>query len=197
MLLLSLPFPRGTRYAVDRVAPRGRSPLVRAQPGSGAVLGPRCCRDGYNHHKTGPNRPRHDGIDGKRMSTAVFRTGGPDFDVDAFLTKSPGIRVESVWRRGEVVLSRRVRKESGFAAPIAESEDSHAVMESLSRFLSRCSSLIADLAASGATSVIDISLEVGSDRHYTRSLQFAPDVRRQLARLGVGLEISGYPVSDN
>lgn len=86
--------------------------------------------------------------------------------------------------------------ESGFSSAIAESDDTNEVVQRVSGFLSRSSHLIADLAAAGAAAVIDISLEVGSESHYTRTIRFDPDLLQKFAQLRVNLEISGYPVSD-
>ncbi|MFZ2492794.1 MAG: hypothetical protein WA208_15035 [Thermoanaerobaculia bacterium] len=130
------------------------------------------------------------------MSTAVLRASGTNFDVDAFLRRSSGIRPDNVWHRGDAALHGRVRNESGFAAPVAEADDGEEVVMRVFSFLGGCSKLITDLAASGAASVIDVSLEVGSGVHYASSIRFGPDVLRRLAELSVGLEISGYPVSD-
>jgi hypothetical protein len=131
------------------------------------------------------------------MSIAMFRAAGPNFDVDGFLRLSSTIQPDNVWRRGDAALHGRIRSESGFAAPIAECESAEEVVQRVSRFLSSCSQLITGLAASGAAAVIDISLEVGADEHYTTNVRFDPDLLRQFAQLGVELEITGYPVSDD
>ena len=126
----------------------------------------------------------------------MLRAAGRDFDVDAFLKKSSGIRTDHVWRRGDMPRHGPVNAESGFSSAIADSEDAEEVVKRVSMFLSGCSHLIADLAASGAATVIDISLVVGSERHYSWSIRFDPGLLQQFAQLRVDLQISGYPVSD-
>lgn len=129
------------------------------------------------------------------MPTAVLRAAGQAFDVDSFLRAFPDIRPERVWHRDEPGLRGPVA-ENGFSALITECEESVELVQRIGHFLGRCSQLLVELAASGAASVIDISLEVGSKRHYTRSIRLDRGLLEHCARLGVEVEISGYPVTD-
>ena len=130
------------------------------------------------------------------MSIATLRVGGPQFDVDSFLQKNAWVRTDVVWRRGDDSKDGRVIPENGFNATIADSNDASEVARRVDQFLQRRSQMFADLKAAGASSVIDVSLEVGSETHYTNSIRFIPDSLGRLALLGVELQISGYPTVD-
>jgi len=126
----------------------------------------------------------------------MLRVSGEAFDVDTFLGRFSTLRPDRVWHRGEARLGGRVSKGSGFSLVLAETEDTTSAATRVGAFLSERGELFVELAKCGASSTVDFSLEVGAPERFTESIRFPPDLLALLGRLGLELEVTGYPVSD-
>jgi hypothetical protein len=135
------------------------------------------------------------------MNLAVWRVSAPDFDVDAFLAEFPRVASEVVsWRRGEVRVGRRgVHEDSGFRITIADAETFPEAFEDVRAFFStrEIVLLLEALHARGISSVLDLGVDVGSPQRFAAYLRFSTADLQWLARLGVVLEISAYPASED
>jgi hypothetical protein len=134
------------------------------------------------------------------MNLAVWRVSAPDFDVDAFLAEFPRVASEVVsWRRGEVRLASRVHEDSGFRITIADAETFPEAFEDVRAFFStrQIVLLLEALHARGISSVLDLGVDVGSSQRFAAYLRFSTADLQWLARLGVELEISAYPASED
>lgn len=83
---------------------------------------------------------------------------------------------------------------------IGESRNTDKQVQVLNRFLQGGGSrLLTRLTALGASSTIDISLHVGSRKHFAKWIEFPPQLLLllSLSQLGVRLMVSAYPVSDD
>jgi hypothetical protein len=134
------------------------------------------------------------------MNLAVWRVSAPDFDVDAFLAEFPRVASKVVsWRRGEVRVGSRVHKDSGFRITIADAETFPEAFEDVRAFFGNRQTvlLLEALLARGISSVLDLGVDVGSPQRFAAYLHFSTADLQWLARLGVELEISAYPASED
>ncbi len=134
------------------------------------------------------------------MNLAVWHVSAPDFDVDAFLAEFPRVASEVVsWRRGEVRIGRRVHENSGFRITIADAETFPEAFEDVRAFFGTRQTvlLLEALHARGISSVLDLGVDVGSPQRFAACLRFSTADLQWLARLGVELEISAYPASED
>jgi hypothetical protein len=133
------------------------------------------------------------------MLAVVWRVSSPDFDVDEFIDTF-GLLPGAVWRQGQ---PRRPgappATASGFNLSVdqEEHEDSfEGVLQDLWAFLEEERAAFDALRARGIPSTIDIGFTVGSTKHFMRSVWFTPADLARLAEVGLTLEISAYPCSD-
>jgi hypothetical protein len=147
---------------------------------------------------------------------AILRSDGRSFDVDTFLERWPKVRAkrEDVWHRNEVYRGPGARRKallkhitgsksgrfpkSGFNLALGEANSESEMAALLFRFLSakRAATFFRDLKKSGADSMIDIGLFVGSRKSFVSSVMMEPNLLRRLAQLHVTLRVVGYPCSD-
>ncbi|HKQ57102.1 MAG TPA: hypothetical protein VJY35_04475 [Candidatus Eisenbacteria bacterium] len=130
------------------------------------------------------------------MSIVTLEAYGSDFDVDAFLGRSPKVQVDTIWHRGDEGWRGEVIDSNGFRMTISDRDSSTETIEHLDRFLREAAGFINDLSANRASVQINVGLFVGSDEHYTSSVSFTPALLQAAAHLGVELCVVGYPVSD-
>jgi hypothetical protein len=132
------------------------------------------------------------------MNLAVWHASAPDFDVDAFLAEFSQLAPEvTSWHRGDVRVGRRVHEDSGFRVTVADAETFPAALKNVRVFFSTRQAVVDALRARGVSSVLDIGVEVGTSQRFAACLRFSASDLQWLARLGVELEISAYPASDD
>lgn len=130
------------------------------------------------------------------MVTVVWRVSGPDFDVDAFLSKHEKLSPDSVWKKGEKKILKGTHTESGFSVELIEAQTSKEAIEETVRVLKLLEKLIEELKNRGIASVVDFGLLVGTEKSFSSSLYFPSPGLAIFQRLGVDLAISAYPCSD-
>lgn len=132
------------------------------------------------------------------MNLAVWHASAPDFDVDAFLAEFPRVGPEvDAWYRGDVRSRGRVFEDSGFSVTVADAETFRAALEDVRAFFNTRRAVLEELHARGVSSVIDIGVDVGTPKRFAACLRFSASDLQWFAQLGVELQISAYPVSND
>jgi hypothetical protein len=128
--------------------------------------------------------------------SAVWRVSANDFDVDAYLLKH-ALSADAVFRKGETARDARAREQSGFNLVVSEADDAVTQVNEALKFIRQQQEALADLAALGIKSEIDFSLYVGSSESFVTSIHISEHVMAELAALGVGIDVTAYPTSDD
>ncbi|MBN1960882.1 MAG: hypothetical protein JW841_08040 [Deltaproteobacteria bacterium] len=132
------------------------------------------------------------------MITVVWRIYGDNFNVDKFLSINPELSPSLVWRKGEL---RRGYKElminSGVNIPFCERETIEDVMTVVFRWLKKWRQKILTLRKRRVYSTLDFAVYVGSLKQFAVQINFHPKYLLRLAKAGVCLTVSAYPVSDD
>ena len=133
------------------------------------------------------------------MIDVVWRVSGDDFDVDAFLQDS-NISPSTVWRKGEqnnrILKRHNTHDDSGFNLTLAETTTVEKAVTITRESLKRLRPFITQLSTSTINSAIDFGVSVGGNKNFTRSIYFDLSFLEFLIALGVELEITVYPISD-
>jgi len=128
--------------------------------------------------------------------TAVWRIRGHDFDVEGFLSERPSLTPSFVWKKGDRRRGRRRKEEdSGANIPLCEHPGIDSVMRVVRKWLILCRNDLRALKRCGASSVLDLGVYVGSPEQFAARVEIQPDDALQLARAGVAVAVSAYPVS--
>lgn len=124
--------------------------------------------------------------------SAVWRSSGEDFDVDAFVRRFPELGIDSIYRRGEL-FGKRVSQSSGFNCVLAEEgEFGECVDESLAA-LEEIAPALRVLASLGVESEIDFGLLVGGSDFFVRSACLGPAEMLRFAEAGLAVRFTAYP----
>lgn len=127
---------------------------------------------------------------------AVWRVGGGDFDVDAFLRRFPEFEPDGFWRKGESQGRRgSPAVASGFNVTLIEGCSRADLAEELHLALD---DFREEMKAAGqeAEQSVDIGLMVGVDA-LVSGLRFEVPLMRRLADLRIELELSVYLCSSD
>jgi hypothetical protein len=126
------------------------------------------------------------------MLTASWWVATPDFDVDTFLMEMD-FTPDDVWHRGE----QPKWTTSGFRVEFDEQEPFDALLSTLKGSLSELRPVIEALHERRLASTLTIAFSVGGRKVFARSICMPPDFLFLLADLGVQLEVSAFPTSDD
>ena len=129
------------------------------------------------------------------MIFTVLRVQGSDFAVDTFLN-GRRLDVSAVWHKGQPSRRGSNHDDSGFNVSLPDAESWVAALTSVREFLESERELFDDLRSFGVRAILDIGVTVGKDRSYAPSIEIPNDVLSNLVALGVGLNVSAYPTSD-
>lgn len=132
------------------------------------------------------------------MLIATWQVFAPAFDVDEFLAEFD-IAPNWVVHRGEPRRRGQLWEESGFGFSLDAPEDEQLadLLRILRDFKDAYKPALLALRMRDIPSKIDIGFTVGSEKHFTRSLRFAPADLDIFVELGVTLEVSAYPCSED
>ncbi len=126
--------------------------------------------------------------------SAVLRVGGRDVDVEACASwMPPSVRIERVWRAGEVGRRGTINETSGFSASLSEAEGRQLVEEARQAF-AEIADRVGDLVTAGGRAELDFAVFVGPLE--ARSLVAEPEFLGELSRRGVRLLVSAYPTAE-
>lgn len=127
--------------------------------------------------------------------SAVLRVEGRDVDVDACASwMSPSVRIERVWRAGEIGRRGAINEMSGFSALLSEAEGRQLVEEARRAF-AEIADRVGDLVAAGARAAVDFAVFVGPRE--AQSLVVEPEFLFELSKHQVRLLVSAYPTAED
>lgn len=129
------------------------------------------------------------------MMGCVLRAGGPDFDVDAFLDESP-FEPCAVWHRGEVRHPGRTpATQSSFNLDVSDGDLPHQIIGAIAFLKSDADELRRLLAFPGIEGHLDFG--IARRDSYMQTDFFPPELIRLAGSLGLGIELTQYPVQDS
>ena len=129
------------------------------------------------------------------MIGCVLRVGGPDFDVDAFLEDSP-FEPCAVFHQEEVhSLGRTPSTSSSFNLDVSDGDLPQQIVEAIAFLKSEEHELRRLLAFPGVEGHLDFG--IARRDSYTQSDFFPPELIRLAGALGLGIELSQYPVVED
>jgi hypothetical protein len=117
------------------------------------------------------------------MIEAIWRIAGRDFDGVAFCQRF-GLRPAVIRSHANGVSAN---------IPIPGTRGARSPDAAIRRFLKRHRQALSWLKRRHVASSLDVGFTVGSDKHFTRTVRFAPDVLTACARANLTLEVSAYP----
>jgi hypothetical protein len=127
--------------------------------------------------------------------STVLRIFGRDFDVDAFVRRHQALAPVATWRIGEARLGGRKNVDSGLSLAVEDGASWIQRLPDLRVAGIALEALAADARRSGAAAELDIAMAVGGSS-YTTSISLTSSQMEALARLGIVVTVSAYPVSD-
>ncbi|WNG16801.1 hypothetical protein [Cystobacter fuscus] len=130
------------------------------------------------------------------MCIVTWFVSGRDFDVDGFLNRFPTLECEDSWHRGDEGLLRKVLEDSGFSLTLFDGKNPKGAVQAVRSALDQMRDVHAALAELGVRSRLRFGLFVGAKESFVPTLSLAVEDLEFFARLGVAVEVLGYPVSD-
>jgi hypothetical protein len=129
------------------------------------------------------------------MVFSTLRVQGTDFPVDSFL-RGRSLEVSAVWHKGEPRRAGRTHEDSGFNLHLPDAESWIAALPTVQAFLESERQTFDSLRSLGVEAVLDIGVTVGEEKSYAPSIEFPRDFLAQLVALGMKLNVSAYPTSE-
>ena len=129
------------------------------------------------------------------MTICVLRVRGEETEV-GFLLENIDLKVSSLWHKGQIDRKGGFLADSGFIADVVDAESISELMSELRKFLIFCSKNDISFSEKSLTSEISIGLFVGSSDQYVASVNFDAKDLQLISSLGLSLDISAYPTSD-
>ena len=131
------------------------------------------------------------------MIDIVLRAASPDFDVDGFLERFPGLRPDSRWRVGDRQLrSRPPMREAGFRKAIGGADAWDDVWPLARAALVELRAVLELLARDNIPRELDIGVLAMGPETNVRQLSLAPDDLDFLREMGLSLTVTVYPVDE-
>ena len=127
------------------------------------------------------------------MLCCVLRASGSDFDVEAFLDDSP-LEPCSVWHRGETRSRDRVHNDSGFNLDIGSGEVS-AQIAGVVQFMIAHDVEMRRLCSCTSIEII-LDFAIARRDVFVQCDSFPATLIRLAGSLGLGIELTQYPVSE-
>lgn len=129
--------------------------------------------------------------------SCVLRAAGDEFDVDAFLADCE-VPPFKVFRRGQPRSSSKLNQQSGlnFSVSDAEMTDFDLQLEDATLFFREKREFVRRLTAFPGVEGVSIDFGVAIRQPYGAGFRFPPELVATIGDLGVELEISTYPTSD-
>jgi hypothetical protein len=126
--------------------------------------------------------------------SAVLRVDGLHVDVDACTAwMPPSVKIERIWRTGEVGRRGAISETSGFSALLSEAEG-HQLVEEARVAFAEIADRVGDLVKAGARAELDFAVFVGQEE--ARSLVAEPEFLSELGKHRVRLLVSAYPTAE-
>ena len=127
-----------------------------------------------------------------------YRISGPSLDVDALLAAARPTSAHEVWHRGDVLEEAQRARTSGVQIEVVDHHDAADVVDAIEAFLDAESAFLGAVVRSAtdeAQSVLACALWVYGDEPV--GLRCRSRRSGDSQRLGVSLEVSGFPRIDD
>jgi hypothetical protein len=129
------------------------------------------------------------------LNIATLRLSGNDASLDEVIRKL-NLVVSSRVKAGDPRRRGGVHAASGLNAPIADAASPVALLGQVRTFLAECLKHGPTLFGNGVDAELSIGIAVGDSVQYVASVDLSPIEIRELATLGIALNFTAYPTSD-
>lgn len=127
--------------------------------------------------------------------SAVLRVFGAHLDVDRIRESVSPVKVESVWRVGEINRLGKHNSTSGVTVLLSDLEKSDEMVSQVNVVLNDLSPHLSEFIRDGTVGEVDFALFVGAMK--SCSLVLESDTLRAIERGGLRIVVSAYPVEDS
>jgi hypothetical protein len=129
------------------------------------------------------------------LNVATLRLSGNDALLDD-LVRRLNLQVVSRVKAGDPRRRGGVYAASTLNAPIADAASSGSLLSQIRPFLAECLKHGPTLFGNGVEAELSVGISVGDSIQYVASVDFSPVEMRDLAYLGIALNVTAYPASD-
>lgn len=129
------------------------------------------------------------------LNMVSLRLSGSDASLDEVVRKL-NLEVNTRFKAGDPRRRSGIQTTSGVNASIAEAENPSDMLAQTRTFLARCLKHGPTLFTNGVDAELSIGVTVGDSIQYVPSVDLSPSEIRDLAVLGIALNFTAYPTSD-
>ena len=130
------------------------------------------------------------------MNVATLRVEGPD-EALANIRQSLGLEVDGEWRAGDMRRSGKTHTHSGFNMTISDAATPREMEDEVRTFLATAAAKRISFTANGLTGELAIGIGVGLEAQFVAGVTFSPDDLLDFAKLGLTLDLTAYPCSED
>ena len=130
------------------------------------------------------------------MNLATLRLTGNDSSLDEVVGKLQ-LAVSSRVKKGDPRRRGGVHASSALSASIADAHSPGEMLGKVREFLAACHAQGPKLFANGVEAELSIGITVGDSIQYVASVDLSSSEIRELAALGLSLNFTAYPTSDD
>jgi hypothetical protein len=130
------------------------------------------------------------------MNPATLRLSGSDASLDTVVAALK-LNVVSRVRIGDPRRRGGVHDSASSSASLVDADTPAAMLREIRVFLGACQALGSTLFGDGVTAELSIGVSVGESVQYVSSVDFSASEIRQIANIGIGLNFTAYPTSDD
>jgi hypothetical protein len=129
------------------------------------------------------------------MNLATLHLSGSDASLDSVVAALK-LNVVSRVRIGDPRRRGGVHDSASLSASLANADTPAAMLREIRFFLGNCQALGPTLFGDGVTAELSIGVSVGDSVQYVSSVDLSALEIRQIANIGIGLNFTAYPTSD-
>jgi hypothetical protein len=129
------------------------------------------------------------------MNLATLRMSGTDTSMDA-IVDALKLNVVNRVQVGDPKRRGGVHDSAGLTADLVDADTPAAMLQAVRAFLNACEALGSTPFRDGISAEISIGVGVGDSVQFVVSIDFSPAEIRQFASIGLSLNVTAYPVSD-
>jgi hypothetical protein len=129
------------------------------------------------------------------MNLAVLRVEGKSDALNGLLDRLRR-KPDAEWKEGELKRRGGKHEKSGFTSTIADAATPRDMVIAVRRFLTKCSAQDMSFSGQGLTAELSVGVTVGDSVQFVASVDLTSDDLSMMSSLGLGLNVTAYPTSD-
>jgi hypothetical protein len=129
------------------------------------------------------------------MNLAVLRVEGKNDALNGLLGRLR-LKTTTVWNKGDSRRRGGIHEESGFTSTIADTNSPRDMVIAVRRFLATCCEQAISFPDQGLAAELSVGVTVGGSEQFVASIDLTPGDLSMMSSLGLSLDITAYPTSD-